>query len=293
MDHMERRTLNLNNIKYFVLDEADKMLEMGFIDDIKKILGQTNKTKQGLLFSATMPTVIKTIIAQHFKNPAHIKGQMHVDRTLLKQVYYNIRPEEKFSLIVHLLKSEQGISLVFCSTRNEVDSVTRNLHTNGIKAMSIHGGLTQSKRLHVVEMLKREQITVLVATDVAARGLDIKNITHVFNYDLPQSSDEYTHRIGRTARAGEKGDAIILLTQKDYGKFQNILSDRSLKIEKAELPVFPPLRFERSQQRSGGFSSGPRRSTGSQGRSYSSSSSGSAGSGRSEGPRHRSFGARR
>jgi ATP-dependent RNA helicase DeaD len=115
--------------------------------------------------------------------------------------------------------------------------------------MAIHGGLTQNKRLQVVEMLKKEHITVLVATDVAARGLDIRNVTHVYNYDIPKNSEDYTHRIGRTARAGESGDAITLLTQKDYNNFSNVLSDRTIKVNKEVLPTFPMIKFERGGPR--------------------------------------------
>jgi len=249
-DHMERRTIDLSKIRFFVLDEADKMLEMGFVDDVKNILRYIPKNKQSLLFSATMPTPIKNIIREHFKNPIIIQGQVKVDRSLLKQVYYNIKPEQKFSLLLQLLKTNKGISLVFCATRHEVDAVERNLSMNGIKAKAIHGGMGQGSRLNVVEDLKRESINVLVATDVAARGLDIRNITHVYNYDLPRSSEDYTHRIGRTARAGESGDAVTLLTHPDYGNFQNILSDRTIRVEKAELPEFPNIRFERASRQS-------------------------------------------
>jgi len=245
IDHLDRGSMNLNNITFFVLDEADRMLEMGFIDDILKILNKTPKNRQSLMFSATMPTPIKTIIQRYFHNPVYIKGQSQVDTKLLKQSYYNIRPEEKFSLLLYFLKKHQGISLIFCATRMEVDIVTRNLDREGVKAMAIHGGLTQNKRLQVVEMLKKEQITVLVATDVAARGLDIRNVTHVFNYDVPKSPDEYTHRIGRTARAGESGEAITLLTQKDYENFSRVLSDRTLKVDKGIMPTFPMVRFDR------------------------------------------------
>jgi len=229
------------------LDEADKMLEMGFIDDIKKIIRQTAKDKQSLMFSATMPIQIKTIVEHNFNHPTYIMGQKRVDNTLLRQVYYNINPNEKFPLMVHLLKEKQGVALIFCATRHEVDLVETNLRKSGIKALSIHGGLTQGKRLQVVDMIKNEKVKVLVATDVAARGLDIRNITHVFNYDLPRSSDEYVHRIGRTARAGEEGDAITLLTHQDYDKFSKILSDRTLKVEKKEVPRFELIRFERPQ----------------------------------------------
>jgi ATP-dependent RNA helicase DeaD len=249
LDHLDRRSLSLDKVKYFVLDEADKMLEMGFIDDIRTILKHTPRDRQSLMFSATIPTQIKGIIAQHFHNPVYIKGQARVDVGFLRQVYYSIQPNEKFSLLVHLLKAEHGISLIFCATRQEVDLVASNLTNNGVKALAIHGGLTQAKRLHVVDMLKKEHVRIVVATDVAARGLDIRNITHVFNYDLPKTADEYIHRIGRTARAGEKGDAITLLTHADYDKFGKIQSDRTLKIERLEPPRFPIILFRRMQER--------------------------------------------
>ncbi|HIJ02579.1 TPA: DEAD/DEAH box helicase [Candidatus Woesearchaeota archaeon] len=245
LDHLDRKTLDLSKVKIFVLDEADRMLEMGFIDDIKIILKYVSKDKQSLLFSATMPTPIKGIVQHNFKNPIFITGQKHVDKSLLKQIYYNLQPHEKFSLLVHLLNQKKGISLIFCATRNEVDVVNNNLRKQGVRTVAIHGGLTQSKRLHTVEMIKKEHVNVLVATDVAARGLDIRNIDHVYNYDLPKSSEDYTHRIGRTARAGDEGEAITLLTHADYDKFSKILSDRNIKIEKGVMPAFPMIKFER------------------------------------------------
>ena len=283
LDHLERRTLAIDKVKFFVLDEADKMLEMGFIDDIKTILRHTPKDKQSLMFSATMPSQIKTIVEHNFNHPTYIVGQKRVDNALLRQVYYNIEPNQKFPLMAHLLKEKEGVALIFCATRQEVDLVESNLRKNGIKALSIHGGLTQGKRLQVVEMIKDEKVKVLVATDVAARGLDIKNITHVFNYDLPRTPDEYVHRIGRTARAGLEGDAITLLTHQDYDKFSKILSDRTLKVTKMETPKFENIRFERpsnnfrSGRGGGGFrSQGPR-------------TGGSSGGFRSSGPRTGGF----
>jgi ATP-dependent RNA helicase DeaD len=246
LDLLNRRALNLTNIRYFVLDEADRMLEMGFIDDILQILDYTPKNRQSLMFSATMPTQVKKIIQRYFKNPVYIKGQTQVDTKLLKQVYYNVQNEEKFSLLVHFLKSYNGVSLIFCATREEVDIVNNNLIQQGIKSMAIHGGLTQNKRLQVVELLKDKGITTLVATDVAARGLDIRDVTHVFNYDVPKSSDDYIHRIGRTARAGESGLAITLLTYRDYNNFARVLADRTLKVEKGIVPRLTIVRFDRN-----------------------------------------------
>ncbi|MGV8150558.1 MAG: DEAD/DEAH box helicase [Candidatus Woesearchaeota archaeon] len=255
MDHLERRTLDLSKTKYFVLDEADRMLEMGFIDDIKSILRSVPKERQSLMFSATMPAPIKTIVNHNFKNPVYITGQTQVDNNLLKQIYYNLNPNEKFAVLVHLIREKQGVTLIFCATRHEVDLVAENLKAQGIKAVSIHGGLTQNKRLHVVDMIKKEQVKVLVATDVAARGLDIRNITHVFNYDLPKTPEEYTHRIGRTARAGDEGEAITLLTHADYDNFSKILANRSIKIVRVETPKYTPIKFERMQQKRHNFNS--------------------------------------
>lgn len=255
MDHLERRTLDLSKTRYFVLDEADRMLEMGFIDDIKQILRSVPKDRQSLMFSATMPSPIKTIVQHEFKNPIFITGQTQVDTKLLKQIYYNLNPNEKFAVLVHLLKEKQGVALIFCATRHEVDLVNDNLKKQGVKSVSIHGGLTQSKRLNVVDMIKNEKVRVLVATDVAARGLDIRNITHVFNYDLPKTPEEYTHRIGRTARAGDAGEAITLLTHADYDNFSRVLANRSIKITRMETPKYVPIKFERMQQRSHNFNS--------------------------------------
>jgi len=248
LDHINRRSIDLSRVRFFVLDEADKMLEMGFVDDVTKILKYTQRDRQSLMFSATMPTQIKRIVEHYFNHPVYISGQRHVDTKLLRQVYYNIDPNQKFPLLVHLLKKKSdGVAIIFCATRHEVDLVNTNLAKQGINAVAIHGGLSQNRRLHVVEMIRKDNVKVLVATDVAARGLDLRNITHVYNYDLPKSAEEYTHRVGRTARAGDSGDAITLLTHADYGRFSTILGDRSIKIIKEPLPNFEMVRFERTR----------------------------------------------
>ncbi len=262
LDHLERRTLRLDRVKIFVLDEADKMFEMGFVEDVERIMSQVPKQRQTLLFSATLPSSVTSIINRHLKNPTTIKTNVHVDRSLLRQVYYNIHQQEKFSLLVHLLKNKTpGLAMVFCATRRETDVVAKNLMKNGIEAMAIHGGLSQNKRLHVLDQLKKSHIDVMVATDVAARGLDVKNISHVYNYDVPNTSEEYTHRIGRTARAGAEGDAVTMLTERDYDNFNNVLRDRSLQIKKEDLPQFEKVPFVRGESygnrgggaRGGGF----------------------------------------
>ncbi len=256
-DHINRRTISFHNVKILVLDEADKMFEMGFLEAVEEILKSVPKERQTLLFSATLSKSVLHIVKKHLKSPTIIKTEEHVDKSLLKQVYYNVKYYEKFSLLVHLIKQkESGLALVFCATRREVDSLTKNLKMQKIRTMAIHGGLTQNKRQYALEELKKENIQVLVATDVAGRGLDIKNISHVYNYDVPKTSEEYIHRIGRTARAGMKGDAVTLLSEKDHANFDSVLRNRSIEIHKNELPVFPRVPFIRHQNtQRRGFSS--------------------------------------
>ncbi len=260
LDHLERRTISFDKVRFLVLDEADKMFEMGFVEAVENIIRQVPKDRQTLLFSATFSSTIHDLVRKHLRSPVTIKGETHVDKSLLRQVYYDVKSYDKFSLLVHLLKNNpQGLALIFCATRREVDVVAKNLKTQGVKAMAIHGGLTQSRRLHALESLRRGRANVLVATDVAARGLDIKDVSHVYNYDVPKTSEEYVHRIGRTARAGEAGDAVTLLSERDYENFNSVLRDRSLDIRKAEAPTFEKLRFERMVSSHHEFSGRPRR----------------------------------
>ncbi len=239
LDHLRRNTLSLSKIKFLVLDEADRMLDMGFIDDITQIISLCPKERQTLLFSATFNHDVQKIALRYMKNPEKIKTQDFVKKELLKQVYYDVPRGEKFSLLVHLMKAENPrLALVFCSTRREVDIVARNLYENGIKAMALHGGLSQEKRNRVMESFRNQHINILVASDVAARGLDIKDLTHIFNYSIPKTSKEYVHRVGRTARMGKSGLAINLLDEMDYNNFNAVLRDHSIKVEQMELPQF-------------------------------------------------------
>ncbi len=239
LDHINRGNIKFNAIKYVVLDEADKMFEMGFEEDVDKILRRTPKERQTVMFSATMPRAAQNIIQKYLKSPIFVKEQLHVDRSLLTQVYYDIRREAKFSLLVHLLKQKTpGPAIVFCGTKREVDRVAHNLKKLGLFVMPVHGDLAQTKRQHAVTSFKAAKIDVLVATDVAARGLDIKDVTHVYNYDVPRTAEEYTHRIGRTARAGKKGDAVTLLSARDYDNFQKILRYSKMDIKQEHVPDF-------------------------------------------------------
>ena len=245
LDHLSRETLNLAGVKFLVLDEGDRMFDMGFQFDVEKILKKCPKKRQTMLFSATISLEMDHLTEKYTQKPVEISVESHVDASKLKQVFYDIPDGLKFSLFVHLLKEENvKLVMVFCSTRRNVDFVTNNLRNLNINAKAIHGGLNQGKRHKVLEEFNEKGgVNVLVCTDVAARGLDIKNVSHVYNYDLPKASGEYIHRIGRTARAGKEGIAVNILCSRDYDNFSNILMDEKLKIDKAVVPHFERVRI--------------------------------------------------
>lgn len=250
LDHLKRGTASLSKLKVLVLDEADKMFEMGFIDDVKNIISQTPNHRQTLLFSATISQQVHDIVRHHMKNPEKVKVQSYVAEEKLEQYFYQVSSGDKFSLLVHLLKHEQqGLTIIFCATRNRVDVLGKNLYRQGIEAERLHGGLSQNRRKQAIDMFHGNKADILVASDVAARGLDIKNVKFVINYDIPKTSKEYIHRIGRTARAGMEGRVISLLAPQDHDNFRNVLEDRSLIVKRLELPRFERLPFIASQRR--------------------------------------------
>ena len=259
MDHIQRRTLDLSRIKAVVLDEADKMVEMGFIEDIEYILNQTPPKRQMLLFGATISTEIDHLKRKYMNAPVLAEGEMHVQDEFLKQYYYNVRHNEKFSLLVHLLKKEQiAKGIIFCSARSTVEMLAKNLRKQGFNVDMIHGKLSQNNRMRAMEAFNKNKTDFLVASAVAARGMDIKFLSHVFNYDLSPDPQEYVHRVGRTARAGESGKAITLLSEKDFGTFNDILTRyRHLNIEEMPDEQFEKIRFD------AGFSRRPQGSRGS------------------------------
>jgi len=265
-DHLENHILDLSKIKTVVLDEADKMVEMGFIEDIRAILDKTPSKIQMLLFGATISNEIEQLKHDYMKNPVTAQTEAHVHEEFLEQYYYNVPQHEKFSLLVHLLKKEQKeLAMIFCSARSTVELVTKNLKNYGIKAEMIHGKLSQNRRLSIMENFHKGRPNVLVASAVAARGLDIKDVTHIFNYDLSRDPQEYIHRVGRTARAGEKGKAITLLSEKDHDVFRDILYRYPVKVKELPLEEFERLRFDARSSgrrfgsfRDRGFSRGPR-----------------------------------
>jgi ATP-dependent RNA helicase DeaD len=235
LDHMQRGTLNFEHVNVLVLDEADRMLDMGFIDDIKRIISQMPEKRQTMLFSATMPEEVVYIARQFTKDPVKIAGEKYISHHLLKHYYYDTRSDEKLSLLEYLVKKENPhLAMVFCGTRLVTDFVARELFNANIEAKAIHGGLGQDSRMKILEGFHRGKPHVLVATDVAARGLDIKDVSHIFNYDIPKTVDDYTHRIGRTARFGKEGKTISLLSKEDHEHFRKII--QYIEVQKNNIP---------------------------------------------------------
>ncbi len=248
LDHLQRGTLNLQKVRILVLDEADKMFEMGFIEDITKIISQIPKDRQTLLFSATIPQQIHEIVSRYMKHPEKVKLQSYVEHEKLPQYFYNVQSSDKFSLLAHILRHKtEGLTIIFCATRSRVNALSRNLNKQGIVSLALHGGLTQNRRKQAIDMFHGNKADVLAASDVAARGLDIKNVGCIINYDIPKTLKEYIHRIGRTARAGSKGKVISLLSPQDHDNFRNVLEDRSIIVEQIKLPEFQRLPFSSSR----------------------------------------------
>lgn len=245
LDHINRGSLNLSKAKIVVLDEADKMATMGFIQDVEKILQATPKDRQTLLFGATIDHDIAKIRDKYMKSPVVLRSEAHVGSESLPQFYYDVDIREKFSFLVHLIKKEQPkLAIVFCSTIRTAEIVAKNLYKQSIDARVMHGKMSQYSRLKVLEGFHKGMPHVLVATAVAARGLDIKGITHIINYDVSRNSEEYIHQIGRTARAGGSGKAITLLSQNDYESFSAVLKRYPVKITKLPKEQFVRIPFD-------------------------------------------------
>jgi len=297
LDHIGRGNMDLSKISTAVLDEADKMVEMGFIQDVERIFNETPDGRQVLLFGATLSEEIGRLKRKYMPQSEVAKAELQVEKDLLEQYYYNVMPHEKFSLLVHLLKKEKtNQAIIFCSTRATVDVVSRNLKRQNLDSVSLHGKMTQGRRLKVLEEFNAGKRAVLVASAVAARGLDINDVSHVFNYDLSKDPQEYIHRVGRTARAGNKGKAITLLAPKDHSAFSDINKRYPIHIKKLENPKFDRLHFNArpSSEDGGGRFGGGRRFGGFRGGSRGGSRGFSRGSsrGRSGGFSGNSWGVR-
>ncbi len=239
IDHIQRGNLDLIGVESVVLDEADEMLDMGFRDDIETILKNTPHQRQTLLFSATIPQEIKKIAKNYQKNPKFIKIESNKKTTpKITQYSFKTNPKYKFDDLCRLMEVYNVKSaLIFCNTKKGVDFVFKNLKKREYSSDALHGDMTQKLRDKVMNKFRNGNIHYLVATDVAARGLDISNLDVIINYDVPQNFDDYIHRIGRTARAGNAGFAFTLVTSSDSFLFENIKSQSKLKITEKDMPT--------------------------------------------------------
>lgn len=253
LDHLRRHTLQLAHLQIVVLDEADEMLDMGFAEDLEAILDQTPAERQTALFSATMPPRIASIARRHLKEPVEIKIAKEPVKAgaapLVQQVAYLVTRPYKVAALARILDMAAPKSaLVFCRTRLEVDELTAMLTNRGYRAEAIHGGLSQVQRDRVMNAFRSGQTKLLVATDVAARGLDIPSVSHVVNYDLPSAPEVYVHRIGRTGRAGREGTAITIVEPREQRLLRNIEQFAKSKIVVAPVPTVADLRRKRLER---------------------------------------------
>lgn len=238
MDHMNRRTIRLDDIKVVVLDEADEMLNMGFIEDIENILQDTPAERQTLLFSATMPKAIQSLSQRFLKDPAMISiKSKEVTVPLVEQHYVEVQDRQKFDVLCRLLDIQSPeLAILFARTKRRVDELSEALKKRGYSAEGIHGDLTQAKRDSVLRQFREGIVDILVATDVAARGLDISGVTHVYNFDIPQDPESYVHRIGRTGRAGQTGLATTFVIPREIEHLRLIERVTKRKITRKPMP---------------------------------------------------------
>ena len=239
MDHMKRKTIRLDGLKFLTFDEADEMFDMGFRDDMKTIIEKTNPDRQTLFFSATFDNDIREFSRLYQRDPAKViieKKELTAEK--IEQFYLELNRNMKTEILNRLiLIHKPKKSIIFCNTKRMVEALEVEIAQRGYKVDSLHGDMRQSSRDNVMKKFRNGTIDVLIATDVAARGLDVSDIDLVFNYDLPQQAEYYVHRIGRTARAGKKGASFTFVTSRDYPKFREIEKYANIKMEKMKLPT--------------------------------------------------------
>jgi ATP-dependent RNA helicase DeaD len=247
LDHIRRRSLDLSGVNYVVLDEADEMLDMGFIEDIETILEETPRERQTALFSATLPPRITELADRYMREPTRITvKQDKLETPLVRQVAYVVPRPYKLEALTRILDLEAPQSaILFCRTRNEVDELTEALGVRGYRPEALHGGLNQVQRDRVMKKFRDGTADLLIATDVAARGLDVEHVSHVINYDIPQTPEVYVHRIGRTGRAGREGTAITLAQPREQFLLRGIERVVGRPIERAGVPTVADLRARR------------------------------------------------
>lgn len=245
LDLVNQRHIDLSNVKYFVLDEADRMLDMGMIHDVKKIISKLPKERQNLLFSATMPKEVTKLVNSILKNPVKVEVQpVSSTAEIISQGVYFVPKKNKKSLLIHLLKDESIKSvIVFSRTKHGANKIAKDLEKAGIQSAAIHGNKSQNQRQLALNNFKKGNIRVLVATDIAARGIDIDELSHVINYDLPDVAETYVHRIGRTGRAGASGVAITFCDEEEKAMFRSIekIIGKSIPVLEEEYEIIQPV----------------------------------------------------
>ena len=238
LDHIRRRSLKLDDISFLILDEADEMLDMGFLDDVEEIIKHCSTDRRTMLFSATMPKEVMNIAKKHMNDYEIFRitqGELTVKQT--DQIYFEVNSKDKFEALCRIIDvNEDFYGLVFCRTKVDVEEISNMLIDRSYEARGLHGDISQAQREKILNEFKEHRFNILVATDVAARGIDIQDLTHVINYALPQDPKSYVHRIGRTGRAGKEGIAITFITPSEYRKLQFIKRKAKTEIRKAKLP---------------------------------------------------------
>ena len=250
LDHLNRKSFTIDKISFAVLDEADEMLNMGFIDDIEDILSRTPAERRTLLFSATMPERIMTLAKKYMGKREVIRTKKSGRTTeLTDQIYYEVKESDKLDALCRIIDTTQEFfGLIFCRTKNDVDFVSSKLSDRDYDVEGLHGDITQNIREKILNKFRNKKINILIATDVAARGLDIEELTHVINYALPQDAESYLHRIGRTGRAGKEGTAITFITPEEHRKLMYIKNFTQTDIRKQRIPnVKDVISFKREK----------------------------------------------
>jgi ATP-dependent RNA helicase DeaD len=239
LDHLQRGTLRLGGVRYLVLDEADRMLDMGFAPDVGRILSRTPDSRQTALFSATMPGAIRGMVKRHMRSPRYLTVESEAPTVdTVEQVYYRVDGKNKTRALRALIDAEDNpLAIVFRKTKHGATKLHRQLEREGYKAALLHGGKSQSQRTKTLAGFAKGRSRILVATNVASRGLDIPDVSHVVNYDLPEDAETYVHRIGRTARAGKEGVAATLVGEAEVREFDKIQRSLPVEVRRSKLPL--------------------------------------------------------
>ncbi len=242
LDHLQRKTIDLMHVQVLVLDEADRMLGMGFIEDVRKIVSQVPQDRQTMLFSATISPEVHSLAKQILRNPQHVDAGLHrTPARTINQHFYRIENHAKMHLLHHILSEQQtGNVLVFARTKRGADKISQRLHRSGVSSTAIHSNRSQPQRTRALEGFRQGKYRVLVATDIAARGIDVEGISHVINYDIPRDAEDYVHRIGRTGRAGATGDALTFVAGEDRDALHRIEKFTGNRYRVEPYPGFMP-----------------------------------------------------